>query len=204
MQKVWTRREELDLDLDVEVKRFSEIIEMSTVKAEALIADLLSLARAGKEPLEVLPVNVRDAVRMLLAERDSLVRDRGAWVEVDEDLGTIWANPTHIQQLFGNIVDNALKHNTGPSPAIEIRYLGKSATGSHQYRVKDNGPGIPPAILDEVFLPFVKGETGETGIGLAIVERIVNLYGGTIKAYNSGGAVLEFYLKDITPPPDDA
>lgn len=200
LQKVWARRDELDLDLDKEIRRFGEIIELGTVKTEARIEDILRLARAGKEPLEVSLVNVYDTVEMVLAERGPLIRDRGVWVEVDKDLGGVWANPTHIYQLFGNIIDNAIKHNDGPSPAVEVRYLGKSAGDIHHYKIKDNGPGIPPADLEDIFLPFVKGESGETGIGLAIVDKIVKLHGGTIRAYNNGGATFEFFIRDMPMP----
>ena len=50
--------------------------------------------------------------------------------------------------------------------------------------------------LDHIFAPFFKGQNGETGIGLATVEKIVNLYDGDIKAYNDHGACFEFTIKD--------
>jgi signal transduction histidine kinase len=68
--------------------------------------------------------------------------------------------------------------------------------------VRDNGTGIPPGDLDRIFTPFFKGrETGGTGIGLAIVEKIVILYGGAIRAYNDGGACFEFTLHDASGEP---
>ena len=75
--------------------------------------------------------------------------------------------------------------------------LLKSGTGLHKYLVRDSGPGIPPENLDKIFTPFFKGErTGETGIGLSTAKRIVDVYGGAIRAYNDGGACFEISLRD--------
>jgi K+-sensing histidine kinase KdpD len=62
---------------------------------------------------------------------------------------------------------------------------------------RDNGTGIPEGCLPRVFDPFFRGEQGGTGIGLAIVERIVKTYGGRIKVTNRGGARFEFTLCDL-------
>jgi len=74
--------------------------------------------------------------------------------------------------------------------------LGDDEEGLHRYLTRDNGSGIAPEYLGRIFLPFVKGKTGETGIGLTTVEKIVAVYGGEIRAYNDNGACFEFTLKD--------
>jgi PAS domain S-box-containing protein len=202
--KVWSRRDRLDLDLDAEIRRFCEVIELGTVQADSMISDLLTLARAGQEPVEVSEVSVSNVVRRILAERHALIQQRRVQLEVDEDLGRVWGSETHVYQLFSNIIDNAIKHNEEPGPSVKIARLDEMGTGGHRYVIKDNGPGIPPEDLENIFLPFFRGDKGETGIGLAIVEKIVKLYGGYVRAYNDGGATFEFYIQDLTEPLSDA
>jgi len=192
--QLWERRDSVE-DLDAEVKRVAEILKASTNQAEELIADLLSLARAGQQPEEVSDVDVRETVMRIIEEHEPVVATRGVSFVVADDLGKVRANPTHVYQLFSNLIDNGIKHNHNPSPVVEVDYLGEGATG-HVYRVKDNGAGILPEDVDNIFLPFFKGEDGSTGIGLTIVEKLVKLYGGEIKVFPNGGACFEFSLKD--------
>lgn len=106
------------------------------------------------------------------------------------------AGRTHLYQLFSNLIGNSLEYNTAPTPSIYIEYLGEKADGIHTYRVQDNGPGLPTELIDNIFDPFVRCEDGKSGLGLAIVHRIVTTYHGYIMAYNDHGAVFEFALKD--------
>ena len=167
----------------------------STTQAENLIADLLSLARASQQPEVVSVVDVRATVMRIIEEHEPVVAERGVSFIVADDLGKVRANPTHVYQLFSNLIDNGIKHNHNPSPVVEVEYLGDGSAG-HVYRVRDNGDGIRPQDADSIFLPFFKGEDGSTGIGLTIVEKLVKLYGGEIKVYANGGACFEFSLKD--------
>jgi signal transduction histidine kinase len=78
-----------------------------------------------------------------------------------------------------------------------VRRLGYEAEGGHSYLVRDNGSGISPEYIDRIFEPFFKGEPGGSGIGLSTVKKIVEVYGGEIRAYNDGGACFEFTLYDF-------
>ena len=140
-------------------------------------------------------VDVSSTVTRVLEEHGSMIAERGTTVVLSEDLGTVKANPTHIYQVFSNLIDNGIKYNVSNSPMVEIKYLGKTSAG-HVYVVKDNGPGICREEQENIFMPFYKGESGSTGIGLAIVERIVNLYDGSIRVYTNGGTCFEFSLND--------
>ena len=91
--------------------------------------------------------------------------------------------------------DNGIKHNNNDAPVVEVEYLGNGPLG-HRYLVRDNGPGIKPEQMESIFLPFFKGENGYTGIGLTIVEKLVKLYDGEIKASTHGGACFEFSMRD--------
>lgn len=85
-------------------------------------------------------------------------------------VGRLRANPTHVYQLFANLIDNAVRHNDRDEQEVTITLLSEEGE-LHQYLVSDNGPGIPPEMIEDIFSPFVKGKTGGTGIGLATVEK---------------------------------
>jgi len=92
-----------------------------------------------------------------------------------------------------------VKHCVAEAPAIRIQRVGDDGAGRHTFLIYDNGEGIPEENLTRIFTPFFKGATGATGgtgIGLATVKKITNLYDGSIRAYNDNGACFEFTLKD--------
>ena len=109
------------------------------------------------------------------------------------------ASPIQVYQLFSNLIGNALAHNPDDGLEIEVAYLGQDADGAHRYKVRDGGAGIPGEYLDSVFMPFFKGSGGGTGIGLAIVKKIVDNFDGEITAYNDGGACFEFTIRSSRP-----
>ena len=190
-------------DVGTSTDELAEIIDKNLDISNALIEDLLALAEAGQTPREFFDVNVGMVVYRVLTERAEVISKRRVRMDVDDDLGYVSANPTHVYQLFSNLIANAIKHNDSKKPAVKVSNLGNDESGGHRYLVKDNGSGIPPEELDQIFVPFFKGKTGETGIGLAIVDKIVGVYGGTIKAYNDNGACFEFTLVDahrLQPP----
>jgi PAS domain S-box-containing protein len=191
---LWQKRESVE-DLGAGIERVAEIVRASTGQAEALIEDLLALARAGQEAEEVSLVDVGATVRRVVEEHGPEIAERGVTMKVADDLGKVRANPTHIYQIFSNLIDNGIKHNNSDAPVVEVEYLGDGARG-HKYVVRDNGPGIKPEHMDGIFLPFFKGENGYTGIGLTIVDKLVKLYDGEIKVNSNGGACFEFTLRD--------
>jgi len=164
-------------------------------RANHLIEDMLLLAESGQVPKEVVPVSVSETVAEVLAERFDDIRMRGIDVRLDEDLGVVVASPTHVYQIFSNLLKNAILYGDTLEPVIEIRSL-RSDGGAHRYFVRDNGTGIPDAVIDRIFVPFTKGESGDTGIGLSIVQKLVDVYGGNVRAYNDAGACFELTLKD--------
>ncbi|MEW6554225.1 MAG: PAS domain S-box protein [Actinomycetota bacterium] len=175
--------------------RAVEIIRSSSETAQRLVEDLLSLAQAGQRPERPVEVDVGKVVRQVLAERSVSISGKNMRVEVDDDLGHVVADPVHIYQLFSNLVANAVKYNDSPDPRLVIRYRGLGG-GVHRYTVEDNGAGIPPEDRERVFLPLVKGRGGGAGVGLAIVKKVVEVYGGTIGIAGGEGARFEITLQD--------
>jgi len=172
-----------------------DVMSRSVDRATDLVDRLLVLARAGQAPGEVTGVDVGRVLRSVLEDQSGVIEERCVEVTVDERLGTIRANEFQVYQVFANLIGNAIKHNDSPEPAIEVRSLPAGEPGEHRYLVRDNGPGIPEGDLENIFLPFHKGANSKgTGIGLSIVDKVVRLYGGEMRAYNDGGACFEFTL----------
>lgn len=195
-------RDEHGQDAREQMSGVLEQLRKSTDRSFSLVNDLLALAEAGQRPVAVEKVDVDDVVMQVLLERAQVIEARGARVVVDDGLGTIVASPTHIYQLFSNLITNAIKHNDSPKPVVEVRRLEPVEGGGLHYQVADNGPGIPEGDFARIFEPFFKGKSGETGVGLATVQKIIELYGGTVSAYNEdkGGACFEFVLHDHEAP----
>ena len=114
---------------------------------------------------------------------------------------SIKADKTQLQQLFQNLLSNAISHMDKPKGQIEIGY--NDLGDLHEFSVKDNGIGIPKAYKEKIFEIFETLESGKgsSGIGLSIVKKIVQLHGGTIWVKSEYGAGSTFYFtikKDIS------
>ncbi len=178
-----------------EISSLLGLIEKNVWKSSALIDDLLALAEAGQQPTDVQEVDVSGVVERIREENSGDLEKRSAVLAATGPLGSVRASPTHLYQLFSNLIRNCIKHCDAARPEINVELLEDSG-GSHRYLVRDNGSGVPTEYLDQIFTPFFRGESGGTGIGLATVEKIVKLYGGEVRAYNDGGACFEFSLVD--------
>ena len=177
------------------ISKMSGILSSNMRNATSLIDGLLLLAEAGHKPSHVQNVDLGEVVSRVLEEREHDISMRGVRAGAG-GLDTVRADPTHMYQLFSNLVGNAIKHNDSAEPVLEISMLG-SGGGLHHYLVRDNGSGIPEEDIDRIFTPFFRsGKTGDTGLGLATALRIAEIYGGGLRAYNDGGACFEVTLRD--------
>jgi PAS domain S-box-containing protein len=194
------RERPLTDDVLARVDEGLDIVASGVDRAITMTEDLLTLAQAGTAPGELEPVDISGVLRSLLEERKMLLKERGVQVNVDDDLGVTAMDPTHAYQVFSSLIGNAIKHNDSENPEIHISRLGETGPGMLRYMVRDNGPGIPEGAEEDIFLPFHKGPNStDAGIGLSIVDKVVRLYGGQIRAYNdNNGACFEFTLKDFT------
>jgi PAS domain S-box-containing protein len=179
-----------------DVQEMAQIISRYTQHAGALVENLLALAESGQVPVEVEEVDVSEVVEGILDRMESLLSKRNVTVKLSDELGRVRGNRMQLTQVFSNLIHNAVEHNDKPSPVVEVTYLGMEE-GCHRYVVRDNGPGVPEQHLDDIFKLFHKGQSGGAGIGLATVDKIIDVYDGFIRVYNDGGACFEFSLKDI-------
>ncbi|TYT74012.1 sensor histidine kinase [Desulfobotulus mexicanus] len=118
-------------------------------------------------------------------------------VDIPENLPEIFAHPQQIEQVFINLITNAI-HAMGKAPSGEILIKACEQENSIQVEIKDRGPGIPADVLPKIFQPFftTKKAGDGTGLGLAIIKDILEEHDGGLHAANAveGGAVFTFHL----------
>ncbi|MBN1288210.1 MAG: PAS domain-containing sensor histidine kinase [Actinobacteria bacterium] len=185
-----------DCEQKQDMEQVLEAIKYQGKKAHEMTRDLLSLAEAGQIPYYVEDVSLSNVMNGITKAFSGWVEENDIKIVVGDDLGSIKANPTQIYQLFASLFRNAVQHGKADEPVIEVRRLAAEEKGEHRFLFRDNGPGIPEGIINDLFHPFVKSGYENTGVGLSIVEKIVNVYDGEIKAYNHDGACFEFSLKE--------
>lgn len=195
-----------DLPIDQDTrKRYLDIVEQETHKLEAIIGDLLDLARleGGGDRLRAEPVAVADLFRRISDRHEPALRDRNISLATDIAPGTpqILGDSGRLEQALQNLAANAIRH----TPADGSVHL--SATpADHGVRItiRDTGQGIPPEHLPRVFDRFYKVDAARagtavpsgSGLGLSIVRAIIERHGGTVTATNAaeGGALFELHL----------
>lgn len=189
-----------DLPDNEELADLREVIDSigdHAKKTLQLIQDLLDLAEAGQVPFNIVEVDINKTVDRVMAELSQKLEEKKITVEVDEDLGTIQANSTQIYQLFSNLMQNAVKHNNKEDLVVEVRRLSPPGSEVNKYLVRDNGSGIPEGLTSTIFDPFARTGKLKPGIGLSIVDKIVEAYNGEIKYYCQDGACFEIMLPNI-------
>lgn len=181
----------------------SSIVEQAK-RLESKIDDLLQLSRAGGgKPNGLFPLNAAvEEARKALSVR---IRETQAVIEVASDLPSVRGNRSEIAQVFQNLLSNALKY-CKPGTIPHVRIAARLTPQGWEIQVTDDGIGFDMAHADRIFGVFQRLYTSEqypgTGIGLAIVKKIVDKHGGSVKAQSSPnmGATFTFILPLVEPP----
>jgi len=186
------------------VKSDMQRITDATEKMQMLLNDLLELSRVGRLKNESVSVSIdalaRDAVELVQGQ----IMEKGITVHIDANLPTVFGDRQRLLEVFQNLVDNACKFmGDQKEPRIEIGLDGLD-DGKPVLYVRDNGMGISPEHYDRVFGLFNKldAKSTGTGIGLALVKRIVEVHGGRIWVQSEAGSGSTFYFTLPTPPED--
>ncbi|RCS49179.1 PAS domain S-box protein [Bremerella cremea] len=161
-----------------------------------LLDDLLELSRIGRNLKTRSTISLQEVIGEAITLLAGEIEARGAEVGNACSELTIFGDPVQIRQLMQNLIDNAIKHNREANPQVNI-----SATKDEDFvvvEVTDNGPGVAVEFQERIFQLFDKldPDSGGTGIGLAIVKRIIDFHGGTIKLESDGqGHGCKFILR---------
>ena len=181
-----------------EALRYLGLIEQEAQRMGLLIDDLLRLSRLGRQVLERRPV--RPAALAAQAMHDLGAEAHGRQVEFTlGDLPPCTADAALLRQVFANLLANALKF-TRPREIARIEVGSRREDGAQVYFVRDNGAGFDMRYADKLFGAFQRLHRAEqfegTGVGLAIVQRIVHRHGGRVWAEGAtdAGATFSFTL----------
>ncbi len=173
----------------------------ATARMQRLLDELLQLSRVGRIVKELEPVSFDVIAREAAALVAGRAAARGAVVEIFPGLPVVLGDRTRLVEALQNLLDNAIKF-TGPGrpPRIEIAAGSSLAADETILFVRDNGMGIEPELCSRVFGLFEKldAKSEGTGIGLAIVKRIIEVHGGRIWMESAGlgrGTTVAFSLK---------
>ena len=181
--------------LDQDADEFIGYAVDGATRMQRLIRDLLEYSRVGSERKSFEQTDCEVVFQQAMQNLSASVRERHAEVTHDP-LPIVHANPTHLTQVFQNLIGNALKFQ-GESPS-KIHVGAKALPDGWEFSVRDNGVGIPADQLDRIFSIFQRlhgqSEYPGTGIGLAICKRIVEKYGGQIRVESEPGKGSIFYF----------
>ena len=170
----------------------------AATRMSRLISDLLAFSRLSTRATPLAPVALDDIARDAVAELETAIEESGATVEVGP-LPTIDGDAGQLRQLFQNLIGNAIKfRREGEAPRVIVRAAGADGAGREVIEVADNGIGFDEKYLDRIFTPFqrlhTRGDYPGTGIGLAIVRKVVERHHGTVTARSRVGAGTTFVV----------
>jgi signal transduction histidine kinase len=181
----------------IQVKKDVERITAAADKMQRLLEELLELSRIGRitNPMQEMPLGtiVHEALEMV----QSAIETRKVRVVVADDLPKVYVDRVRVVQAIQNLLDNAIKFmGNQTQPLIEVGIVSQVKNSSPQIQqpgpiffVRDNGIGVAPEHHERIFGLFNRLDTrGEgTGIGLALVKRIIEVHGGKVWIESTGG-----------------
>jgi signal transduction histidine kinase len=184
--------------LSAEASELTTFILKSSERMNELISDLLRLSQLGRQPLDISSIDTRALFDEVLLEVRVHYSERAAEVRIGE-LPACRGDLSLLKQVVTNLLSNAFKYSARqPQPVIEIGC--RQADGESVYFVRDNGAGFDMAKAGKLFNAFQRlhlpSEFEGTGVGLSIVQRIIQRHGGRIwaEAEVGKGATFSFTL----------
>ena len=167
---------------------------------QGLIEELLEFSRLGRLEIRPEPLDLQDLVGRVVASLSGSLERRRIQVRILGTLPTVEGDSGRLLSLLQNLIDNAAKFLAGrPNPRIEIG--ARPRQDKVEIFVRDNGPGIPPKDQEKVFELFERLDTSQpgTGLGLALVRRIVEGHGGEVWIESDGETGTAFHFTLPTP-----
>ncbi|HEX2078054.1 MAG TPA: ATP-binding protein [Longimicrobium sp.] len=164
-------------------------------RMEALIDGILDYSRAGRVRTAAEPVETGALVREVV---ELLSPGEGVEVEVEPDMPTLEAERVPLQQVFMNLIGNAVKYGRGTGKDVCVRVGWRPVRDGYEFTVADNGPGIAPEYHDRIWGIFqtlqARDKVEGTGIGLSVVRKIVESRGGEVWLRSAAGEGAEFHF----------
>ncbi len=193
--------------LDAEGQQFLGFLKEGGRRLATLVNDLLAYTRAGMAEIVEAPVDSSVVFEHTLASLAEAIRESQATVTCGP-LPRVYVGEAHLQQVFQNLIGNALKYRNEKAPCIHVSAVGRGADWC--FAVEDNGIGIDPKYKEKIFGVFKRlhhdRNYSGTGIGLAICQRVVERYGGRIwvESQPAKGSTFFFTVPRHAQPGDPA
>lgn len=189
---------------------FYDVLDIEAERLQHLIDDMLVLSRIenAKDDPSACPCSVAEAVRKCVERIQPAAAQNNITIQTNLDENMyVSCSPTRLQQLFGNLIENAVKYNV-PNGSVTISAARQKKTAV--IRMKDTGIGIAKEHFDRLFERFYRvdasrsREVGGTGLGLSIVKHLAVLYGGEVNVESEVGKGSTFTVRLPLLPDDKA
>lgn len=182
--------------LDAKGQKFLTAIQKSTKQMDQLIDDLLALSRLKRRDLTIAEIDVGALAKGVFEELKAITQNRKLRLSINHPPPGR-GDPSLMRQVFVNLLSNAIKF-TRKRDTAHIEVGGSAGSGENSYYVKDNGVGFDMADAEKLFGVFQRLHSADeyegTGVGLAIVQRIVNRHGGRVWAEGKIDEGATFYF----------
>ena len=169
-----------------EMNEYLSLIESDAVKMDNLINSLLRYSKIGYNNVEKEKIDLTDLINNVKVNLSTEIKNRNASINI-ENLPEIKGNKVLLEQLFQNLINNALKYNENQKPEITIR----SEEIRNTIEIQDNGIGIPENKIQDVFKAFIRAHSASkyegSGVGLATCKKIMDIHSGTISVSSEVG-----------------
>jgi signal transduction histidine kinase len=187
--------------LPEEPREYLQLVRDNTVQMGHLVDDLLAFARLSRQQLSKQRVPIRKIIENVLSDARQQAEGRSVSVSVGE-LSSLWGDPSLLKQVFVNLIGNAFKYTRMRAEAV-IEVGSREIGGEQVVFVRDNGAGFDMQYADKLFGVFQRLHRAEdfegTGVGLAIVQRIVHRHGGRVWAEAAVDQGATFYFTTGVP-----
>ena len=189
--------------LDDEGRRLLQTVRSNSLRMAQLIADLLEFSRWGRHPLASRRIEMTLLAQEVFKEVQLAAPDSSPRISFGE-LPAAWGDASLIRQVWSNLLSNAVKYSGTRQNAL-IEVSGEAGDKEHTYSVKDNGAGFDMQYYNKLFGVFQRlhreDEFPGTGVGLAIVRRVVARHGGRVWAESKMNEGATFYF--TLPSPEE-
>jgi light-regulated signal transduction histidine kinase (bacteriophytochrome) len=182
-------------ELDAQADQYIYHAVESSVRMKALILDLLAYSRVGTTGKPPQQVDCEQILDQTVKNLRSAISETGAVITHDP-LPTVLADDVQLSQVFQNLIGNGIKFRGENKPQVHVSAVKNNKEWI--FSVKDNGIGIESRHLDRIFMIFQRlhkrSQYGGTGIGLAIVKKVVERHNGRVWVESEFGSGTTFYF----------
>jgi two-component system, OmpR family, sensor histidine kinase KdpD len=198
---------DLSLALGVDERQLlAQAIDAEAMRLNRLVGNLLDMSRlqAGRVVADIEVIPLEDAVEGVIDRMEAVLGGRRVKVSMADGLPPVLADATLLEQVLGNVIDNAARYSDASAP---IRVSAASVDhGMVEICVEDGGPGVPEEEREAIFERFYRRQKSRqsagTGLGLPLVRGLVSAMGGSVAARESGlgGLAIAVQLRSAPPP----